>query len=78
MVCMSQDERTAGTRSDLGLSGTGIRRGGYCDGRVLPTFVSVQFRRIALKDLRRVLIVLPMRRRSMTPSMPSPVNGSYP
>lgn len=37
--------------SDLGLPGTGIRRAGYYDERVLPTFVSVQFRRTTLKDL---------------------------
>jgi hypothetical protein len=62
---MSQDGRTARTRSDLGLPGTGIRRAGYCDERVLPTFASVQFRRIALEDLKGVLNALPMRRGSI-------------
>ena len=67
--------RTARTKSDLGLPGTGIHRAGYYDERVLPTFVSLQFRRIALKDLKGVLNALSMRRGSIIPSMPSPIRA---
>jgi hypothetical protein len=72
---MSQDGRIARTRSDLGLPGTGIRQAGYYDERVPLTFVSAQFRRVALKDLKGVLNTLSMRRGSITPSMPSPIRA---
>jgi len=65
----------ARTGSDLGLPDTGIRRPGYYDERVLPTFVSFECRRIALKDLKGVLNALSMRRRSIIPSLPSPIRA---
>jgi len=60
------------------LSGTSIRWAVYCDERGLLAIVSVQLRRIALKDLKGVSNALPMRRGSMVSSMPSSIKDLYP